>query len=280
MATVVIKSGKLTVRDEVVSEDIRGKIKSLTDSNGKNLQSAATGVAVEVLGFERAPKVGTVILAKGEEKKNEEEQLPAQVSVPQSLNPFDAADRPILSIVLCADSLGSLEAITLAIPSEINIALTKTGNITPADVLLAKSLGGIVIGFNVRIFPDIINLARTEKVLVKNYNLIYELIDELKDVLEGKTLALQEEVLGTAKIVASFPFEKTKVMGVQVTDGRVAKGDKIRLVRNDEAICETVITSVRHCKDQVSKAQTGSEAGLIVSPFLDFTIGDMIISLG
>ena len=280
LATVVIKSGKLTVRDEVVSEDIRGKIKSLTDSNGKNLQSATIGIAVEVLGFEKAPKVGTVILAKGEEKKNEEEQLPAQVSAPQSLNPFDAADRPILSIVLCADSLGSLEAITLAIPSEINIALTKTGNITPADVLLAKSLGGIVIGFNVRIFPDIINLARTEKVLVKNYNLIYELIDELKDVLEGKTLALQEEVLGTAKIVASFPFEKTKVMGVQVTDGRVAKGDKIRLVRNDEAVGETVITSVRHGKDQVSKAEKGSEAGVIVSPFLDFTIGDMIISLG
>ena len=305
LATVVIKNGTLLPRDEISSDEIVGKVKSLTDSNGKSLQSATVGEAVEIMGFEKAPKVGSVVLSKtaGPAARHlasaqstsvdlravkafdshhplKEESENGQSSSPIVANPFDFPDAPILSLILCADSLGSLEAIINAIPKEINIAKQKTGDITPADVLMAKSLGGIVVGFNIKIKTEIQKLARTEKVLVKNYNLIYELIDEIKDVLEGKTLALQEEVLGMAKVIAVFPYEKTKVMGGQVIDGRVAKGDKVRLVRNDETIGETTISSLRHGKNQVSKAEKGSEAGVIVAPYLDFTIGDMLISLG
>ncbi len=319
LATVVIKNGTLTLRDEILSDEITGKIKSLTDSNGKSLQTATVGEAVEIMGFEKAPKVGSLMVRKGSESVHlsqgaeiANENFRAHnadglslnpnangakvrsenfISSPRSeavtvatpvtvLNPFDFPDAPVLSLILCADSLGSLEAIINAIPPEINIAKQKTGDITPADVLMAKSLGGIVVGFNIKIKPDIAKLARTEKVLVKNYELIYELIDEIKDVLEGKTLALQEEVLGMAKVIAAFPYEKTKVMGVKVIDGRVAKGDKVRIVRDDQTIGETTVFSLRHGKDQVSKAEKGSEAGVIVAPFLDFTIGDMLISLG
>ncbi len=320
LATVVIKNGTLALRDEILSDEINGKIKSLTDSNGKSLQNATVGEAVEIMGFEKAPRVGSVVMRKGAisaEVANENflthnadgsslnlnasgakvrsenfissprpTGSPSTVATPDLnpspvvANPFDFPDAPVLSLILCADSLGSLEAIINAIPPEINIAKQKTGDITPADVLMAKSLGGIVIGFNTKIKPDIAKLARTEKVLVKNYELIYELIDEIKDVLEGKTLALQEEVLGMAKVIAAFPYEKTKVMGVKVIDGRVAKGDKVRIVRDDQTIGETTVSSLRHGKDQVSKAEKGSEAGVIVAPFLDFTIGDMLISLG
>ena len=281
LATVVIKSGTLFLRDEVSCGETAGKVKSLTDVNGTNIQSATVGEAVEVLGFEKTPKVGNAVVKKGEAGRVEVESTKTEAQgMPISLNPFEQTEQAILSIVLCADSLGSLEAIVNALPSEINIATQKTGGITPADILLAKSLGGIVIGFNIKIKPEIISLAKTEKILVKNYNLIYELIDEIKDVLEGKTLAMQEEVLGMAKIIASFPFEKTQVMGVQVLDGRVAKGDKVRLVRGEEKIGETTVSSLRHGKEQVSKAERGSEAGIITSPFLDFTIGDMLISLG
>lgn len=281
LAAAVIKSGKLSLRDEIVSDEISGRVKNLTDASGKSVQSATVGEAVEILGFEKAPKVGSLVLGKGQSLASSPAAASSQTTPStQALNPFDQPDAPILSLVLCADSLGSLEAIENALPKEINIALAKTGEITPADILMAKSLKGIVIGFNIRLKPEIIKLARTEKILVKNYNLIYELVDEIEDVLEGKTLAMQEEVLGVSKIVASFPFEKTKVMGVQVTDGRVAKGDKVRLVRNDETIGESTVSSLRHGKDQVSKAEKGNEAGVIISPFLDFTIGDMLISLG
>ena len=281
LATVVIKNGTLNLRDEIVAEESSGKVKNLTDSSGSSLKSVTIGEAVEVLGFEKAPKVGSLVLNKNNKplvSKPQEEVLKKESA--SSLDPFSAEESPILSVIICADSLGSLEAIENALPEEINIASKKTGNITPADILLAKSLGGIVIGFNIKINPEILKLAKTEKVLTKNYNLIYELIDELNDVLEGKTLALQEEVLGVAQIVASFPFEKTKVMGIKVTDGRIAKGDKVRLVRNDENIGESTISSVKHGKEQVSKAEKNTEAGIIVSPLLDFTIGDMVISLG
>ena len=176
--------------------------------------------------------------------------------------------------------MGSLEAIVNALPKEINVVLQKTGNISPSDIMLAKSVGAILLGFNIKIKPEIIKLSKNEKVLVKNYNLIYELIDEITDVLEGRELSLVEEILGRAKIVAQFPFEKTKVMGVAILEGRMAKGDKIRLVRKDEVIGESIILSLRQGKNPISKVEKGNEAGIIISPFLDFTIGDMVISHG
>lgn len=104
------------------------------------------------------------------------------------------------------------------------------------------------------------------------------MVDEIRDFLEGKIASLQEEVYGTAKILASFPFEKTKVMGISVTDGRIARGDRIRLIRGEETLGESTVSSVRQGKETVSKVEKGQEAGIIVSPFLDFTIGDMLIS--
>jgi len=129
-------------------------------------------------------------------------------------------------------------------------------------------------------YPEIVKFAAQEKVLAKNYKIIYELISEIKDVLEGKQLALVEEIFGRAKILAVFPFEKTKVLGIKVLEGRVARGDKIRLIRKEEIIGESTINSVRKNKDVVSKIEQNQEGGVILSPFLDFTIGDMLICHG
>ena len=315
LATVVIKNGTLLLRDEIVSREILGKIKSLADTFGKRVDKATVGEAVEVLGFEKAPEVGAGVVKASESLRSpsqsvrgpvslyprptaSEDNLPAgarrgtpslatppvDASLPlspsASVSPFLAEDSPLLSIIIVADTLGSLEAIINAIPKEISVASQKTGDITPADILLAKPLKAIVLGFNIKIKPDILRLAKTEKVPVKNYNLIYELIDEISDVLEGRELLLEEEILGRAKIIAQFPFEKTKVMGVAVLEGRVAKGDKIRITRKDEVVGESTISSLRQGKNPISKVEKGSEAGIIMSPLLDFTIGDMIISHG
>jgi translation initiation factor IF-2 len=187
---------------------------------------------------------------------------------------------PTLSIVLCADNGGSLEAIARSLPKEINIALTKTGDITTTDILLAKSISAIVLGFNIKIRPEIVKFAVQEKVLIKNYRIIYELISEIKDVLEGKQLALVEEIYGRAKILASFPFEKTKVLGIKVLEGRVARGDRVRLIKKEEIIGESTVNSVRMGKNIVSKIGESQEGGVILSPPLDFTIGDMLICHG
>jgi len=317
-ATVVIKAGVLNVRDEIECDGITARVRTIINDKGVHLDKATIGEAVEVLGFEKVPMVGGIVLQAGpvglhSRPTSSVASLPAgarqgspspatrptivatpsqnpplaplpfhsgQEAMPMPDNFLDKKEVPTLSIVLVADNQGSLEAIVRSLPPEINIALQKTGDITTTDILLAKSINAIVLGFNTRMKPEIVKFALQEKVLTKNYKIIYELISEIKDVMEGKQLALVEEIYGRAKIQAIFPFEKTKVLGIKVLEGRVARGDKVRLIRKEEIIGESTIISVRTGKNVVSKVEENQEGGVILSPFLDFTIGDMLICHG
>ena len=273
MATVVVKNGQLKVKDEVYYGQSKGKVRNLLSAGGKRVDGISVGEAAEVLGFEKVPPVGSEVSKTPKAVELSYNQETTQL--PES--PFDEKTH-YLNVVLVADNLGSMEAITNALPKEVKFISQKTGEIDISDVLFAKSSGAIVLGFNVRTKPEVVNLASTEKVIVRNYNVIYEMINEISDFIQGKIESLQEQIYGIAKILASFPFEKTKVMGVKVSEGRIAKGDKIRLLREDDVIGETKINSVRKGKESISKIETGEEGGLIASPFLDFTIGDMLIS--
>ncbi len=299
-ATVVIKSGVLSVGLDIECDGIEARVRAIINDKGAHLDQAAVGEAVEVLGFKKVPPVGGIVSKKGEAIPATPVKLASQRSgqassaSPEASAPFHSGQEampmpedflnekevPTLSIVLCADNQGSLEAIVRSLPKEINIALQKTGDITTTDILLAKSINAIVLGFNTKTKPEIVKFAAQEKVLAKNYKIIYELISEIKDVLEGKQLALVEEIFGRAKILASFPYERTKVLGIKVLEGRVARGDKVRLIRKEEIIGESTINSVRTGKNVVSKIEEGQEGGVILAPFLDFTIGDMLICHG
>jgi len=230
------------------------------------------------LGFGSVPAVGAVVSdsEKGGEELSYKEEVPSDPNIVAS--PFGEEDQNMLSVVLCADSKGSLEAITNSIPEKVKFVTQKTGDIEVSDILFAKSVGAIVLGFNVKLKPEIAHLAKTEKILVKTYTIIYEMIDEISDFVQGKLEALQEEIIGIARIMAKFPFDKTFVCGIKVAEGRIAKGDKVRLVRGESVLGESHINSVRKGKEQASKIESGEEGGIILSPLLDFTIGDMLIS--
>lgn len=275
-ATVVIKEGILKVRDEVFSDNKKFRVRTLISSKGEFLKEASKGEAVEILGLEQSPNVGTLITNQEEDVNKEESLLKEKVTTPYE---FHKTDDGKLSIVICADTLGSLEAILQKLPQEVIVVLKKTGEATPSDILFAKSVGAIVVGFNIKLKGEVISLAKTEKILLKNYTLIYELLDEIKEVSEAGLKALEQEILGKAKILASFPYEKTKVLGMLVIEGRIAKGDKISLLRNEAEIGQSRIISLRQGKESISKVEKGKEAGVILSPSLDFTIGDMIISV-
>lgn len=270
-ATVVIKGGKLSLRDEIVSGEISGRVRTLINERSEQLKEANIGDAVEVLGFEKVPTVGSIIYKKGEQVKAEEESK-------NSAEAFREGSEDLLRVIIVADSYGTLEAIATAVEEKINIVSKKTGEVTPADIMLAKSVGAIILGFNAKITPQIEKIAREEKVLVRNYNLIYEMITEIEDFLEGKRLSLEEKIYGKAKIQASFPFDKQKILGVAILEGRLAKGDRIRIERDDINIGEGTIASVRQGKEQVSKVEAGNEAGIMLANDLDFHVGDMIIS--
>lgn len=279
-ASVVIRNGTLNARDEIVCEGIIGKVRSLQNEKGEVVKSATVGDAVEILGFTSVPAVGGIITHKGAPAKVS--QTPAESQAPltrEMVYKKEEVQAP-LSLVLAADTQGSLEAITYALPKGVVIISQKTGEITENDIFLAKSTGALVLGFNSKMRPDVLRLAQTEKVLAKNYQIIYEMLDEIKDVLEGKRLAGVEQVYGVAKVQALFPFDKQLVLGVVVVEGRVARGDKIRVERGEETIIESTIASLRSGKNQVSKIEQGQEAGVILQASLDFHVGDMIICHG
>lgn len=273
-ATIVVKNGNLMIRDELVSNDSTAKVKALINTDGKQVKQALAGDAVEILGFEKTPSVGSIVLKK-QDAVISSAPSPANTALAKVGYPGEQEEG--LSIVLCADTLGSLEAVTNALPPQISVISQKTGEINPSDILLAKSTGALLIGFAAKVKPEVLNLARIERVIVKNYFIIYELLDELKDVLEGKKELAQEELLGKAKIMARFPFEKTEVLGISVLEGRAAKGDRARLIRKEEILGESHVSSVRQGKQTVSKVEKGQEAGITLSPFLDFTIGDVLL---
>src|SRR5258706_2651492 len=267
-ATVVIKNGTIRVKDEVVSGSMKGKVRALINDKGVQVKEASVGDAIEILGFEEVPGVGSVIRLTGENLQNDELKT-LEKDMPEGTS---------LSVILCADTKGSLEAITYSFPEGVYVRMQKTGEVSEADVLLAKSTGSIVLCFNTKIRPDVLKFAMTEKVLLKNYTIIYELLTEVKDALEGKQLAGMEQIFGVAQIQATFPFEKSTVLGIKIIDGRIAKGDKIRIMRDEVPFGESHIVSVRQGKNPTSKVEAGQEAGILISPFLDIHIGDVILS--
>lgn len=267
-ASVIIKNGTLKVTDEIQAEEVTGKVRALITDTGAQVKEITIGDGAEVLGFDKVPSVGSVVKTKG---------ATYEATVAEDAKTAGTKEGG-LALMLCADTQGGLEALIAALPEGVNLMRQKTGEVSEADVLYAKSVGAIILTFNVKIRNNIFNMARTEKVLVKNYTIIYELLDELKEVMEGKRLAEMEQIYGVAQIIATFPFEKSTVLGVKVEDGRVAKGDKIRIMRDEEPIGESSIVSVRQGKEATSKVEAGQECGILISPLLDFQLGDVILS--
>ncbi len=277
-ASIVIKNGKLAVRDDITTGKVSGRVRSLIADSGVQIKEAGVGEAVEILGFNEAPSVGDVVYKVPSDARAMAGRSESDHNAVSEAKVKEKHDDESISLILVADTLGSLEAIVASLPAKLNIISKKTGEISLADVLMAKSIGALVLGFNIKIKPEVAKLALTEKVLVKNYTIIYEMLQEIEDVVEGKRVSLLEEIYGVAKIQASFPFDKQIVMGVKVLEGRVAKGDKVRIERGEEIIGEGHINSVRAGKDQTSKVESPNEAGIIVGPALDFQVGDMVIS--
>lgn len=276
-ATVVVKNGIVKVRDEIQVDDIQGKVRSIINDKNQQLQKVSIGYAAEILGLEKVPAVGSVIVHKAHALALQPEHTVAK-PLQRELVYLKKEAEVGISVILVADSQGSLEAIANALPPEVKIILQKTGEVSEADILLAKSTGSIVLSFNTKLRPETTKLAGTEKILLRNYTIIYEMLDEIKDALEGKLQAQMEQIFGKAKILAKFPFEKTFAFGINVQEGRVARGDRIRVLRGEGIIGETSIASLRVGKNPTSKVEKGHEAGILIATPLDIQAGDAIIA--
>lgn len=274
LATVIVKSGKLTLGNTIYVENTEAKVRSMTDSLGKSVKEAYSSMPVEVMGWKEVPAVGAQVVATKQVAKISEAKF---VGREFALPPLETMKK--LRMILKTDVAGSLEAITESLGEEVEIVRASVGEINESDILLAKSTGSVVIGFNVRPNAKLTDFAKTEKVRIKVYTIIYELLDEIHEVsqLLNKPEAI-ETILGEATIAQEFEFGSARIAGCQVTSGRVARNDAIKLLRKDNEIARSRIKSLRTGKADVPKVEANNECGIIFDKKLDFRLGDRIIA--
>ena len=262
VATAIVKSGELTVGQKIFIGNKEHKIRMLFDYNEKQISKATSGMPVLILGLTDIVPVGAEISSVAASN--------SMISKPTALKHGDN----LLNLIIRADTLGSLEAIIPKLPSNVNVLESGTGEVTNKDILLAKTTKAVVVGFNVKTSVLVVDLAKTEKVILRSYKIIYELLEELTDAAAGALDQLvEEEVLGVGLIVAQFPYEKLKIAGVKVTDGRLARGDKLRIGETESKIKE-----LRVGREQANKVEKGKECGVLLDPQLDFKLGESIIA--
>ncbi len=279
IATILVRNGTLKKGDLVKLGNTTGKIRGMFDFAGKAIDSAGPSTPVEVLGLENVPQVGAAL-------GDEAFQAEAKNQIKSLLEKLSKADVAVLNVIVKADKQGSLEAIEDSLKKfnleeeHVKIISSGTGDITENEIQTAAATRAIVIGFNVKIAPQAVRLAETEQVLVRSYNIIYELIEELEDVVEGmlKVGAL-EEIYGQAQILAEFPYGKNeRIAGCKVLDGQITKGPKARVVRGEEIIGEMKIKSLKKAKEEVIRVEKGDECGMMFDTPIDFQVGDVIQS--
>lgn len=267
VATLVVKGGVLTVGDEIYAASAKGKVRAIVNDRGQNQRAASIGDAVEVLGFSSMPPLGDVVTS-------EKTEISPQVEIKER-----AKEEGVLTIVLRAGSEGALETVLSLLPKEVALVSRKSGEVSASDVLLAKANNALIIVFQSKVPKSVFKLSEEEGVIIKQYQLIYELIDEISEAVDAiKTGIAKETVLGKAQVLASFPFEKTRVLGVKVLAGRLTRGDKVRLERDGKEVGKSVIKSMKRQKESISIAKEGTECGILLESSLDFEIGDMVLS--
>ena len=297
VATVLIQRGTLKVGDIFVAGGESGKVRALIDDRGENIKSAGPGMPVEVLGLNAAPMAGDDFSVVENEarardvaefrqrKKREATQVAgARGTLEEMFSAIAAGTAKELPIVVKSDVQGSLEAILASLrglgTSEVAVRVLNSGvgAISESDINLAGASKAIVIGFNVRANPQARDLARRDGVDIRYYSIIYDVIDDMKQMLEGMLApSLRENFLGNAQIREVFDITKVgKVAGCMITEGIVKRGAKVRLLRDSVVIHEGSLKTLKRFKDEVREVREGYECGMAFENYTDIQVGDII----
>lgn len=274
VATIIVRNGKLSVGEEVICENQEFKVRALINWFGGNQNQISSGDPAELLGWQKVPIVGATLYKKNGFKLQEVEKPDIKPVVKAEIS------QEKLKLIIKSDNSGTLEAILAGLPQNATIIASGVGQISESDILLAKTAKALVIGFNLKVSDSVIKLAESEKVILKTYNIIYELLDEIDDVVEAALKGNLVEILGEAKIMAVFTMKDQTVAGVKVISGRIARGDKVKIVRKDEELARSRIKSLRLRKEDITRAEQGTEAGVVLAENIAFLTGDAIISIG
>src|SRR5438128_1183453 len=293
-ATIIVQMGTLKIGEPFICGDYWGKVKSLMDDRGNPVKEADPSTPVKVLGFTGLPNAGDELLVMESEravKTLSEERLEAKraekLSVPQRATLetlLETADgKKVLRIVLKCDVQGSVEALVGSLQQieskkvDLEIVHSGVGPISESDILLASASNAVVIGFNVKVENMAVSAARSEGVQVKLYSIIYELIDQIKEAMAGLLEPeLRETVIGHAEVKQIFELSRGIVAGCLVTDGRIARVGRARVVRKRQPVYDGGISTLRRFQDDVKEVRSGLECGLKLGDFSEYHVGDII----
>ncbi len=300
VATVLVQKGTLKRGDIVVVGAQIGRVRAISNERGQQLQSAGPSEPVEIMGLEGVPEPGDnlnvvenenrareVANYRARAKKQKSSGGPSRTgtSLESMMAKFKDSTAKELPILIKADVQGSAEAIVGSLEKlaheevRARVVLSGVGAINESDVQLAKGSGAPIIGFNVRASKEARDLAEREGVEIRYYNIIYDLIDDIKGVMSGMLAPLTRETfLGNAEVLEVFNISKVgKVAGCRVSDGVVRKGAKVRILRDNVVIQEMgVLTTLKRFKDEVDQVVAGQECGMSFGPFQDIKQGDVI----
>lgn len=297
VSTVLVENGTLHVGDYVLAGTNSGKIRAMHDERGKKVKEAGPSTPITILGLDGAPQAGDKFYVFEDEKEAKQivakrAQLQREQSVrTQRHITLDEIGRRIalgdfkqLNIILKGDVDGSVEALTDSFQKlsteeiQISIIHKGVGAITESDVLLASASDAIIIGFNVRPMTNARALAEKESIDIRTYSIIYDAINDLKDAMEGMlSPVFKEEVTGTVEIRELFKISKVgTIAGCMVTDGKIYRNSKIRLIRDNVVIYTGELSSLKRFKDDVKEVSKGYDCGLQIKNYNDIHEGDVI----
>ncbi len=294
LATVLVKQGKLQVGDFVVAGSLTGKVRALIDDKGKNIREAGPSTPVEILGLSGVPEAGDSLNALADEKSARElaefrasakrTEATKGLSLEDIYSKMTAGEVKELPVIIKADVKGSAEAIQaslLKIPSDkvkLKILAAAVGGVSESDVLLASASKAIIFAFNVRADSKAENMAELQGVQVKQYTIIYNLLDDVTKAMSGMLDPTFKETLqGRAEVRNVFTITKVgAVAGCQVVKGKIARSNTVRLIRDNRVIYTGKLSGLKRFKDDAREVAEGFECGMSIENYNDIKVGDFI----
>jgi translation initiation factor IF-2 len=297
VTTVMVQSGTLRVGDPLLAGTNNGKVRAMFDERGKKMALAGPSTPVVILGFDGAPQAGDrFIVTKNEQEAKEIANKRQQLQREQGIRTnkhitLDEIGRRLaignfkeLNVIVKGDVDGSVEAladslIKLSTPEvQLSVIYKAVGQISESDVMLASASDAIIVGFQVRPSPQARKLAETESIDIRLYSVIYNAIEEIKSAIEGMLApTIEEKILGNAQIREVFKITKVgTVAGCMVTDGKLVRNAKIRLIRDGVVVYSGALSSLKRFKDDAKEVAQGFDCGLTIHNYNDLREGDYV----
>lgn len=300
VATVIVKAGTVKRGHFAVGGANYGKIRSIVNDQGKTLDEAIESLPVKIVGVPQVLEVGEIVRTYSDEAKAKEiakqgsfndqkEQAQAAFTKSSLANFFseeqNSDEKKGLNIIILADTRGSLEAIEhslkkIEVPgAELKILDSRAGTVTQNDLELARSRGGIILAFNVKVDPKLAKSAEDSGILLREYKIIYEMFEEIEGAMLGLVAPEKEEqVVGEGNVLQIFQLSDGKyVTGTRVTKGKIMKGYQIYVERRGEKVHEAKIDSLKNNKNEVKEVTTGMDCGILMEPNIELQTGDKVI---